>query len=219
MNAPVPGWNPDPTGRHEYRYWDGAVWSDDVSDQGVTSVDPMVQAPAPSAAPAAAPQYGVPSGGYPAQGGYPGQGGYDSYGGHPAPAPGPAKRSGPSIGLIVGGAAAAVAVIAGIAFAVVSSQDDGEDEPDSDGVVELIAEGMEQQAGGLITSEQADCAARAMVDELGVETLLETSADGSDPFAGLTTEQQAAVITAITSCIPVDVLAQIGVAESGAGAG
>jgi hypothetical protein len=41
MNAPAPGWHPDPTARHEYRYWDGARWSDDVSDNGVTGVDPV----------------------------------------------------------------------------------------------------------------------------------------------------------------------------------
>ena len=27
-------WLPDPTGRHELRYWDGARWSDHVSDRG-----------------------------------------------------------------------------------------------------------------------------------------------------------------------------------------
>jgi hypothetical protein len=41
MNALAPGWNPDPTGRHEYRYWDGGRWTDDVSDNGVTGVDAM----------------------------------------------------------------------------------------------------------------------------------------------------------------------------------
>ncbi len=41
MNPPVAGWQPDPSGRHDYRYWDGAAWTDDVSDNGQTSVDPM----------------------------------------------------------------------------------------------------------------------------------------------------------------------------------
>lgn len=41
MNAAPPGWNPDPTGRHEYRYWDGTVWTDDVSDGGVAATDPL----------------------------------------------------------------------------------------------------------------------------------------------------------------------------------
>lgn len=32
-----PGWFPDPTGRHEYRFWDGTGWTPVVSDGGVQS--------------------------------------------------------------------------------------------------------------------------------------------------------------------------------------
>jgi hypothetical protein len=35
------GWHPDPSGRHEYRYWNGWVWTDAVADRGVTAVDPL----------------------------------------------------------------------------------------------------------------------------------------------------------------------------------
>ena len=35
------GWQPDPRGRHEYRYWDGKQWTDHVSDQGEVSTDPV----------------------------------------------------------------------------------------------------------------------------------------------------------------------------------
>lgn len=35
------GWLPDPTGRHQYRYWDGARWTENVSDNGATAVDPI----------------------------------------------------------------------------------------------------------------------------------------------------------------------------------
>jgi len=35
------GWNPDPTGRHELRYWDGAQWTQSVSDSGAQSNDPL----------------------------------------------------------------------------------------------------------------------------------------------------------------------------------
>ncbi len=38
-------WLPDPHGRHEYRYWDGTAWSDQVSDGGVVSTDPPGDAP------------------------------------------------------------------------------------------------------------------------------------------------------------------------------
>ncbi len=35
------GWRRDPTGRHEYRYWNGNSWSRHVADQGRRSVDVM----------------------------------------------------------------------------------------------------------------------------------------------------------------------------------
>ncbi len=47
MSSPEPGWNPDPAGRHEYRYWDGSTWTDDVSDNGVTATDPLAGAGGP----------------------------------------------------------------------------------------------------------------------------------------------------------------------------
>jgi len=36
-----PNWYPDPTGRHEHRYWNGEAWTDNVSDRGQPSVDPV----------------------------------------------------------------------------------------------------------------------------------------------------------------------------------
>ena len=35
-----PQWYPDPSRRHEQRYWNGTSWTDDVSDKGVHSTDP-----------------------------------------------------------------------------------------------------------------------------------------------------------------------------------
>ena len=43
------GWHPDPSGRHQLRYWDGQAWTDSVSDNGQQSTDPL----------SAAPQYGA----------------------------------------------------------------------------------------------------------------------------------------------------------------
>lgn len=38
---PAAGWLPDPTQRHELRYWDGARWTENVSGGGVTGIDPL----------------------------------------------------------------------------------------------------------------------------------------------------------------------------------
>ncbi len=34
-------WYPDPTRRHELRYWDGGQWTEHVSDRGSTAIDPV----------------------------------------------------------------------------------------------------------------------------------------------------------------------------------
>ncbi|WP_426571044.1 phospholipid scramblase-related protein [Aquihabitans sp. McL0605] len=36
-----PNWYPDPMGRHEYRWFDGSIWTDQVSSHGRPSVDPV----------------------------------------------------------------------------------------------------------------------------------------------------------------------------------
>lgn len=49
LPAPTPpplfGWYPDPTGRHEQRYWDGRQWSHRVSDDSVRGDDPLRPSP------------------------------------------------------------------------------------------------------------------------------------------------------------------------------
>ncbi|MCU1453880.1 MAG: Scramblase [Acidimicrobiales bacterium] len=37
----APNWYPDPMGRHEYRWFDGNVWTDQVSSHGKQSTDPL----------------------------------------------------------------------------------------------------------------------------------------------------------------------------------
>jgi hypothetical protein len=39
--SPAAAWSPDPTGRHQYRYWDGARWTDWVADGGELGRDPL----------------------------------------------------------------------------------------------------------------------------------------------------------------------------------
>lgn len=38
-NPTKPDWYPDPTGRHQSRYWDGNSWTDHVADDGIASLD------------------------------------------------------------------------------------------------------------------------------------------------------------------------------------
>jgi hypothetical protein len=40
MSDNAPGWQADPTGKHDHRYWDGAQWTENVADAGVASIDP-----------------------------------------------------------------------------------------------------------------------------------------------------------------------------------
>lgn len=35
-----PAWHADPHGRHQYRWWDGTRWTDQVADDGTQSTDP-----------------------------------------------------------------------------------------------------------------------------------------------------------------------------------
>ena len=53
-DARTAGWHADPTGRIQYRYWDGASWTDQTSWNGEVTTDPLFAPPAPTSAAAAA---------------------------------------------------------------------------------------------------------------------------------------------------------------------
>ena len=55
------GWQADPFGRHELRYWDGSSWTAHVSDAGVTGTDEPV--PSAEGAPPPPPPPAAPAGG------------------------------------------------------------------------------------------------------------------------------------------------------------
>jgi hypothetical protein len=38
-----PGWQADPLARHQFRYWDGTTWTDQVADNGQVATDPLNQ--------------------------------------------------------------------------------------------------------------------------------------------------------------------------------
>jgi hypothetical protein len=43
----APHWGSDPYRRHQLRWWNGIGWSEQVSDNGIASVDPIVLMPPP----------------------------------------------------------------------------------------------------------------------------------------------------------------------------
>lgn len=45
MSTPA-NWYPDPSGRHQVRYWDGNAWTDHVSNNGIQGTDSVNAAPA-----------------------------------------------------------------------------------------------------------------------------------------------------------------------------
>jgi len=49
MSTPA-DWYPDPLGQFEFRYWDGAVWTEYVSTAGLQQASPLIPPPAPVAA-------------------------------------------------------------------------------------------------------------------------------------------------------------------------
>jgi len=57
----TPGWHPDPTGRHQYRWWDGTTWTEGVANGGQVGSDPLAPAPPATAATGAAPTPATPA--------------------------------------------------------------------------------------------------------------------------------------------------------------
>jgi hypothetical protein len=88
-----PAWHPDPTGKHDHRWWDGTQWTEHVADAGVAAIDPLDAGGAPAGggqagtgAPAAGGQQamgGQQATGGDVAGGQPGTGGADVAGGQP----------------------------------------------------------------------------------------------------------------------------------------
>ncbi|MGH9290775.1 MAG: DUF2510 domain-containing protein [Acidimicrobiales bacterium] len=238
MNSPAPGWHPDPTSRHQYRYWDGARWTDDVADGGVASTDALGEPEAPASDPNVPteptyppadtteqvdPTRQYPGAQQPGPSSTPYYGNYS--GGSQPPAP-PAKK-GPPGGLIAALAVVAVALIGGLVYLIVRDDDSGSsdaateasdgdsttsepDNPDNsddsnsggsgdsgtsdstlpddigsenvDQLVEFMADNMEQASGGVLSHEEATCISQGMLDELGLERIVDIGESGDNPF-------------------------------------
>ena len=97
-------WQPDPLRRHQWRYYDGTVWTEHVADDGVQAEDPLPPPPASPAGPGGAAGQAHPWDGPPSspqqgvQGGPPGPGQPGAWGGPPGPGQQPVWGGQPGYG-------------------------------------------------------------------------------------------------------------------------
>jgi hypothetical protein len=199
MSDNTPGWQPDPTGQHDHRYWDGTQWTEHVADAGVAGIDPLEseapwaraepEVPAEPEAPAdldeptvidqeaAAPDATAD---YPATVEQPAAWPTDPAAPDtPAPPPPyvptePTGDGGSKKGLLIGGGILAAVVLAVVAFMALGGDDD---EPS---VQAQLASKLEEEADGELTSDQADCVAGLVVDEVGEDALQDVDFDAAE---------------------------------------
>jgi hypothetical protein len=195
MSDNTPGWQPDPSGKHDHRYWDGSQWTDNVSDGGVAGTDPYVpdatvaDAPTPDDAPTAVdtPAAGDTGWAQPAPpttpdatAAWPAATTAGAAGAAPPPYTPPSPVSGDDgsggskRGLLIGGGLlAAVAVAAGAFFLL------GGDDEDS-ARVELAAR-LQEETDGELDDAQAECVAGYFADAIGDDELAEIDFDADEP--------------------------------------
>ena len=219
MTDDAPGWQPDPTGHHDHRYWDGSAWTDNVADAGVAStdaytadaaagVDEPVDA-APSAAPDAAPDAGAPSWAeptatLPVASGDP----TATWPASPAPPPppsytppppgtggplGPDSSGGSKRGLLIGGGILAAVAVAVIAFLLLGGGDD-----DGGNVRTQLAAQFRANSG--LTGDQADCVADHVVDEMGADRLDGVDFSADEPPEEIADDLFAAAAGSVEAC-------------------
>lgn len=189
MSDNTPGWQPDPTGKHDHRYWDGSQWTDNISDAGVAGTDafdgsaaadageidageptvadaPVVsgsEMPPPDATAAWPTTPGAPAA--------------------PAPPPPyvptgaavpPGGDGGSKKRLLIGGGILAAVAIAVIAFLALSG-DDGDD------VRTQLVSALEREAD--LSGDDAECVADFFVDDIGEDAFkgVDFEADEAPP--------------------------------------
>lgn len=209
------GWQADPTGRHEHRYWDGSQWTEHVSDAGVAATDAYDAptsdvadvgdaAPSPDAPdPTVAASWDDPTTAQPLA-----DTTADATAAWPAPppppvspvptyGPGPAEPepTGSKKGLLIGGGILAAVAVAVVAFLLLGGDDD-----DTSDVETRLAAQIKADAGGDLTDDQADCVAAYLVDEIGEERMRDVDLDADDPPPGMEDELIAASFGAISAC-------------------
>jgi hypothetical protein len=217
MTDSTPGWQADPTGKHDHRYWDGSQWTDNVSDAGVAGMDPYAadadatvadadaDAPAALDTPAApeppapveptvvdaAPPAPDPTAAWPAAPIAPGS---------PTPPP-PYVPSGPvssggggsKRGLLVGGGILAAIAIAVIAFLALGGDDD-----ETSDVRAQLASALRRDTD--LSDRDAECVADFFVDDLGEDAFEGVDFNAADPPEELQSAFVESGIKAVEEC-------------------
>lgn len=210
MDPSAPGWYPDPTGRHERRYWSGIRWSRHVDDGGQRSEDPLAPESGDRHATPGRGQLrattsgrhtlppGLPSGGAAVATPEP-LGPRDT----PGPPRPPAHATGTPPGrrrLVLGAVAAVVVVLAG-AVLLTSQGDDGdgagEQASADDPLKAHLVEFAHRASGETIDDAQANCMADNILTTLGRERLVE--ADVMAEENPLNAVEDDEVVTAIST--------------------
>lgn len=197
MGDGTAGWQADPTGRFEHRYWDGSAWTDHVSNAGVMStdafdapadpgggpsMDPTAEQPASSdpttewpTAPAAPlpPTYVAP----PAPGG--------------AGAPPAGERANRRV-LIGVGILAVVAIV--VAALLLGGGSDG----NGDDIRARLASQLKGGSG--LSQAQAECVADFVVDDLGADRFKGVDFTADEPPAGLADDLFASAFDSFKRC-------------------
>jgi hypothetical protein len=204
MTDNAPGWQTDPTGRFEHRYWDGSQWTDNVANAGVASNDPFepsgsgvddtaAEAPiadspdAPADSAWDAPTEAQPVAPVDTTAAWPTSPPPPAYtppaaaGGPVEPAGGGSKRA-----LLIGGGILALVIVAIGAFLLLGG-DDEDDEVRTETVAQLRELGLSE--------DDAECMADGLIDELGADAL-----DGADMNSEPSDEQLAAFVEATEEC-------------------
>lgn len=209
MKPAALGWLPDPTGRYEYRYWDGSDWCDDVFDDGLMFRDPfsLGSLPAPrrssrrwaprligsgvlAAGVAASVAFAI----VPVTGG-----GTETAGDSPRDSTTTTSRpsSSSSTSQVAGSSSTTAAASAagpvqpgpGPSSTTATSApaggggEGGGGDADAQEVVDSIAEGLVASGMGMMSPDQAECFAQGLVDGLGVDRIREMGMESGDIMA------------------------------------
>ena len=213
MDPSMPGWYPDPYGRHRHRYWSGVRWSRHVDDDGHRAEDPLEAekllrpvghaprrrhdtGPVPAFVPPAraltatrrplpTPPRGQPRLSLPT----------------PAEVQPKVRRDVPPRGrrgplaLVV--AAVVGAVLALGAVVVISRSDGGDDE-----LLSVVVETMHVRSNQTVTDVEAECMAEALIRSVGRDRLVQLGAlDGVDPIPSLDTAERHLAVPRAFDCL------------------